>query len=320
MPYAEGKSATHKEQAVNIGALQLGSSPASTAATLEKILAYKQEIVSAGLDLVVMPEALLGGYPKGEGFGTLLGYRMQEGREEYARYFNEAVTIPGPELDVLAEFSAETGAMLVVGIIERDGSTLYCTQVYLDPERGYIGKHRKLMPTATERLIWGQGDGSTLMVAETPFGNIGGAICWEHYMPLLRTALYARGLDIWAASTVDARDVWQASMRHIATEGRCFVVSACQFQPIAQELGKDVPPGWNADDPLIDGGSVICDPYGNVLAGPLRGEEGLVTAEIDLAIIAQARYDLDVVGHYARPDVFQLNVDTREKRAVSFDD
>lgn len=305
-------------RASRVGALQLGSSPLGSAATLEKILTYEDSIRAAQLSLVVMPEALLGGYPKGEGFGTLLGYRLQEGREAYARYFAEAISIPGPEVDALAELSARTGAILVIGVIERDGSTLYCTQIYLDPELGYIGKHRKLMPTATERLIWGQGDGSTLMVADTAIGKIGGAICWEHYMPMLRTAMYAKGLEIWAASTVDARDVWQSSMRHIATEGRCFVVSACQYQPPAGEQGRDAPHGWNADDPLIDGGSVICDPYGNVLAGPLRNEEGLVTAEIDLAMIPEARYDLDPVGHYARPDVFQLHVNESENRPVSF--
>lgn len=303
---------------VNVGALQLGSSPDGTAATLAKIQSYEGVIREAGLDLVVMPEALLGGYPKGEGFGTLLGYRQQEGREAYARYFAESISIPGPEIDGLAELSTRTGAMLVVGVIERDGSTLYCTQIYLDPELGYIGKHRKLMPTGTERLIWGQGDGSTLFVADTAIGKVGGAICWEHYMPLLRTAMYAKGVEIWAASTVDARDVWQSSMRHIATEGRCFVVSACQYQPTAAEQGSANPTGWPEDDPLIDGGSVICDPYGNVLAGPLRSEEGLVAAEIDLSIIPEARYDLDAVGHYARPDVFQLSVDESEKRAVRF--
>lgn len=303
---------------INVGALQLGSSPEGTAASLAKVQEYLQQIKNDQLSLVVMPEALLGGYPKGEGFGTLLGYRTQEGREAYARYFAEAIAIPGPEVEELAEFSASTGAMLVVGVIERDGSTLYCTQIYLDPELGYIGKHRKLMPTATERLIWGQGDGSTLMVADTPFGKVGGAICWEHYMPMLRTALYAQGLEIWAASTVDARDVWQASMRHIATEGRCFVVSACQYQPTAHDQGRESPHGWPKDDPLIDGGSVICDPYGNILAGPLRGEEGLVTAAIDLGMLPEARYDLDVTGHYARPDVFQLTVDAGEKRAVKF--
>lgn len=137
-------------------------------------------------------------------------------------------------------------------------------------------------------------------------------------MPLLRTAMYAQGVEIWAASTVDARDVWQASMRHIATEGRCFVVSACQYQPRARDLGRETPEGWPEDDPLIDGGSLICDPYGTVLAGPLMGEEGLVVAEIELSVIPEARYDLDTVGHYSRPDVFQLSVDEGEKRAVKF--
>lgn len=304
---------------VRVGALQLGSSPDGTSATLAKIQSYESQIREAGLNLVVMPEALLGGYPKGEGFGTLLGYRQQEGREAYARYFAESISIPGSEVDALAEFSANTEAILVVGVIERDGSTLYCTQIYVDPELGYIGKHRKLMPTGTERLIWGQGDGSTLFIADTEIGKVGGAICWEHYMPLLRTAMYAKGVEIWAASTVDARDVWQSSMRHIATEGRCFVVSACQYQPTATEQGSEHPDGWPEDEPLIDGGSVICDPYGNVLAGPLRGEEGFVTAEINLDVIPEARYDLDAVGHYARPEVFQLSVDEAEKRAVVFD-
>lgn len=138
-------------------------------------------------------------------------------------------------------------------------------------------------------------------------------------MPLLRMAMYAKGVDVWAASTVDARDVWQASMRHIATEGRCFVVSACQYQPRAEEQGRVNPEGWPGDEPLIDGGSMICDPYGNVLAGPLRGEEGLVTAEADLSVIPEARYDLDAVGHYARPDVFRLSVDESENRAVRFE-
>ncbi|MCA9834305.1 MAG: carbon-nitrogen hydrolase family protein [Thermomicrobiales bacterium] len=301
---------------IHVGALQLGTSSEGTAATLAKIFSYEEQI--AAHDLVVMPEALLGGYPKGEGFGTLLGYRLQEGRETFAAYAAQAITIPGPEIAALADLSRRTDTVLVVGVIERAGSTLYCTQVYFDPEHGFIGKHRKLMPTATERLIWGQGDGSTLMVAETAIGKIGGAICWEHYMPLLRTALYAKGLEIWAASTVDTRDIWQSTMRHIATEGRCFVVSACQYLPTARDLGLETPPGWDAETPLIDGGSVICDPYGNVLAGPLRGTEGMVSAEVDLAVISQARYDLDVVGHYARPDVFQLTVDTREKQAVSF--
>jgi nitrilase len=202
-------------------------------------------------------------------------------------------------------------------VIERGGSTLYCTAAFIDPKQGYVGKHRKLMPTASERLIWGQGDGSTLTVVDTPAGRAGAAICWENHMPLLRTAMYAKGVEVWCAPTVDERNVWQASMRHIAHEGRCFVVSACQVQPSPAELGIEVP-GWDADRPLINGGSLIAGPLGDVLAGPKLGREGLVTATIDRDELVRARYDFDVVGHYARPDVFSLRVDESPRASVRF--
>jgi nitrilase len=300
-----------------IAALQLGSSPEGTAATLEKILGYEREIADSGAKLVVMPEALLGGYPKGETFGTYLGYRLPEGREAFRRYFERAVDVPGPEIGALEGLASRTGAFLVAGVIERGGSTLYCTAVFIDPEKGYVGKHRKFMPTASERLIWGQGDGSTLTVADTAVGRVGAAICWENYMPLLRTAMYAKGVDIWCAPTVDEREMWQTSMRHIAYEGRCFVVSACQVQPSPTEMGTDAP-GWEPNRPLINGGSVIVGPLGDVLAGPKVGGEGLVTATIDLDDIARARYDFDPVGHYARPDVFSLSVDETPRDSVRF--
>lgn len=300
-----------------IAALQIGSSPLGKAATLENILSYEQQIKAHNLSLVVMPEALLGGYPKGEVFGTYLGYRQPEGREAYARYFANAVEVPGAETDELAALSQRTGAHLVVGVIERAASTLYCTALFFSPQHGLVGKHRKLMPTGTERLIWGQGDGSTLTVADTPAGRIGAAICWENHMPLLRMAMYAKGVQVWCAPTVDERDIWQASMRHIAHEGRLFVISACQVQPSPRELGIDVP-HWDADRPLIRGNSIIVGPLGEVLAGPMQDESGLLIANIDLDELARARYDLDVVGHYSRPDVFSLTVDEREKNTVAF--
>ncbi|MDQ1758558.1 carbon-nitrogen hydrolase family protein [Achromobacter sp. K91] len=300
-----------------VAALQIGSSPEGKARTLEDILAYEGEIVASGASLVVMPEALLGGYPKGEIFGTRLGYRLPEGREAYARYYDNAIDVPGPETEALAALSQRTGASLVVGVIERGGNTLYCTALFFEPATGLAAKHRKLMPTGTERLIWGQGDGSTLPVVDTEAGRIGGAICWENHMPLLRTAMYAKGVEIWCAPTVDERDIWQCSMRHIAHEGRCFVVSACQVQPSPAELGQDVP-GWDANRPLINGGSVIVGPLGDVLAGPLRGKAGLLTAQVDTAELVRARYDFDVVGHYSRPDVFSLTVDERPRPAVRF--
>lgn len=302
-----------------ISALQIGASPAGKAATLDTILRYEQDIRNAGTRLVVLPEAILGGYPKGESFGTRLGFRLQQGRDAFAAYYHNAIDLDGPEIEDLAGLSARTGASLVIGVIERGGNTLYCTALFFDPEAGLVAKHRKLMPTGTERLIWGQGDGSTLPVIDSRAGRLGAAICWENHMPLLRMAMYAKGIDIWCAPTVDERDIWQASMRHIAHEGRCFLVSACQYQPSPSTLGVTVE-HWDDDRPLINGGSVIIGPMGDVLAGPLTGREGLISAEIDRADLIGARYDFDVVGHYARPDVFALQVDERPKSSVRFTD
>lgn len=301
-----------------VAALQIGAAPEGTATTLAKLLSYEAEIRDSGARLVVLPEAVLGGYPKGEFFATRLGYRLPEGRETFARYFSQAIAIPGPEIDQLAELSSRTGASLVVGVIERDGSTLYCTAVFIDPLRGLVAKHRKLMPTGTERLIWGKGDGSMLPIVETAAGKVGAAICWENHMPLLRSAMYAKGVQIWCAPTVDERDVWLSSMRHIAHEGRCFVISACQYLPSPRALGVDVP-DWDADRDLIRGGSHIVGPLGDVLSPPLIGREGLVTAEIDIEELVRARYDLDPSGHYSRPDIFTLYVDERAKPGVVFE-
>lgn len=301
-----------------VAALQIGSLPEGKQATLDLILSYEQAIRDAGAALVVMPEALLGGYPKGETFGTRLGYRLPEGREAFARYHANAIDVPGAETEALAGLSARTGASLVLGVIERAGSSLYCTALFFEPGEGLVARHRKLMPTGTERLIWAKGDGSTLPVVDSAAGRLGAAICWENHMPLLRTAMYAKGVELWCAPTVDEREVWQCSMRHIAHEGRCFVISACQVQPSPRELGIEVP-GWDDDRPLIQGGSVIVDPLGEVLAGPLRNATGLLCAEVDTDQLTRARYDFDVVGHYARPDVFELRVDERAKPGVRFE-
>ena len=203
-----------------IAALQIGADPAGKAQTLEKVLSYESQLRESEASLVVMPEALLGGYPKGEGFGTRLGYRLPEGRERYQAYYENAVALDGEEIEKLGGLSNRTGTSLVLGVIERDKSSLYCTALFIEPEKGLVAKHRKLMPTGTERLIWSQGDGSTLPIVDTAAGRLGAAICWENHMPLLRTAMYAKGVQIWCAPTVDERDVWQASMRHIAHEGR----------------------------------------------------------------------------------------------------
>ena len=300
-----------------VAALQLGSHPEGKHQTLEAILAYESEIKHSGAQLVVMPEALLGGYPKGEIFGTYLGYRLPEGRETFARYFANAIDVPGAETVQLAGLAERTGAHLVVGVIERSGSSLFCSALFFSPEEGLVGNHRKLMPTGSERLIWGQGDGSTLPVLDTPVGKVGAVICWENHMPLLRTAMYAKGIEVWCAPTVDERENWPISMRHIAQEGRCFVVSACQIQPSPRELGISLE-HWDDDRLLISGNSVIVGPMGEILAGPLKNGPGLLVAQIDSAELVKARYDFDVVGHYSRPDVFTLSVDERAKTSVKF--
>lgn len=298
-----------------IAALQLGSETGGTAATLEKILSFEKTIKESACELLVMPEALLGGYPKGADFGARVGYRTSAGREDFLQYWQQAIDLDGAEVSALAGLAKTCNTAMVVGVIERGGSTLYCTALFLSGRGEVIAKHRKLIPTASERLIWGRGDGSTLPCVKTRAGRIGAAICWENYMPLLRTAMHAKGLDIWCAPTVDDRDIWQTSMRHIAYEGRCFLVSACQYQP-SPPASSPADKSWPAGKPLIRGGSVIVSPMGEVLAGPLYDGEGMIAASIDLDDIIRARYDMDPVGHYARPDIFKLTVDETERPTV----
>jgi nitrilase len=298
--------------------IQAGSLCFDTPRTMEKLGGLAADAAKAGAKLAVFPEAFLGGYPKGADFGARVGMRSEEGRDWFARYFSAAIDIPGPELQELCELAAKFNLALVVGVIERGQATLYCTVVFIDREGRFLGKRRKLMPTAMERLIWGFGDGSTTNVFDMGFAKVGAAICWENYMPLLRTWLYAQGIELYCAPTVDDRDQWQPTIRHIAYEGRCFVLAACQFSrrtdyPADYECRQ----GNDPETVMIRGGSLIVSPFGEVLAGPLYGGEGILVADLDLGAIARGKFDLDVVGHYGRPDVFSLSVDTAEKPAAS---
>jgi nitrilase len=191
---------------------------------LEKVGRLAEQASARGAVLAVFPEAFLPGDPHGITFGTVLGDRTREGREHFRRYFDASVDVSGPAVDRLAGIAAETAMHLVIGVVERDGGTLYCTVLFFSPD-GYLGKHRKLMPTAAERIVWGFGDGSTMPVLETPLGRLGAVICWENYMPLLRTAMYAKGIQIYCVPTADNRETWLSTMRHVALEGRCFVLS-----------------------------------------------------------------------------------------------
>lgn len=297
--------------------VQAGSVLFDTPRTLEKLRHYVAEAARDGAALAVFPEAFVGGYPKGIDFGARVGSRSPEGREWFRRYSESAIPVPGPETAEIGEVAARHGMHLVVGVIERAGGTLYCTALFFAPDGRLLAKHRKLMPTAMERLIWGMGDGSTLPVLETDVGRIGAVICWENYMPLLRTAMYTQGVEIYCAPTVDDRDVWRSTMRHIAVEGRCFVLAACQYLTRA-DCPSDYDPiqGGAPETVLIRGGSSIVGPLGEELVSPVYGREILLTADLDLQEIPRAKFDFDVVGHYARPDIFRLHVDRSPHRLI----
>lgn len=279
------------------------------AQTLDKLQALITDATRQGAQLVLFPEAFVSGYPRGLDFGAVIGSRTAEGREWYRRYWASAIELPGPDADRIGMMARDAGTYLVVGVIERDGGSLYCSVAFFGPNGAYLGKHRKLMPTAAERVVWGQGDGTTLPVFDTPIGRVGAVICWENYMPLLRTAMYEQGIELYCAPTADHRDTWLFSMQHIALEGRCFVLSANQFAR-RTDYPDDYPASFgNAPDAIVSrGGSCIVGPLGQVLVGPVYDQETILLADLDLNDIIRSKFDFDVTGHYARPDVFRLVV------------
>ena len=292
--------------------------------TLERVASWTARAAKAGARLVLFPEAFIPAYPRGLGFGFIVGSRSEAGRRLWRLYNEQSVDIPGPAIERLGAIAREHGVFLAIGVIERDPvtrGTLYCTLLYFGPDGALLARHRKLKPTGSERLIWGEGDGSTLLTVDTPFGRLGGLICWENYMPLARTAMYAKGVDIYLAPTADNRDTWQATMRHIGCEGRCFVLGCNQFVTRdmypEEVLREEALPG-DAPPIMSRGGSVIVSPFGEVLAGPLWDEEGVLTADLDLGMLTRARLDFDPCGHYARSDIFRLEVDERERPVAAF--
>jgi nitrilase len=289
--------------------------------TLEKVRSLTAEVASRGAQLAVFPEAFVSAYPRGLSYGAVVGDRTKEGREQYRRYWESAIDVPGPAVETLAEIAAQSSVHLVIGVIEREGGTLYCTVLFFASDGRYLGKHRKVMPTASERLIWGFGDGSTLPVFDTPIGRLGAVICWENYMPMLRMAMYTKGIQIYCAPTADGRDTWAATMQHIALEGRCFVLSCNQFCRRADYPDDYATSfGYEPGTVLSRGGSCIVDPLGHLLAGPDFDGECILTADLDMGDIARGKFDFDVVGHYARPDIFRLHVDERPQHPVVLTD
>ncbi len=280
-------------------------------ATVERAVALVEEAAAGGAGLVVFPEAFIPGYPDWIWRTTPWG---GPSAALHARLLDQAVTVPGPVVRRLAQLSADTGVHLAMGINERSpsGGTLYNSLLYLGPDGSTLGVHRKLIPTGGERLVWGRGDGSGLVRFDSPGGGVGGLICWENYMPLARAALYAEGIDIWLAPTWDSTEVWISTLRHIAREGRCYVIGTNTFMTGADVNAAGLDTGdiyGDTEDVVNTGNTCIVGPNGQVVAGPLTDGPGILYADVDPTWLAKSRMQFDVCGHYSRPDVFELGVD-----------
>ena len=306
------------ETSVKVAVIQAASIPFDAEGGVDKAIHLIQDAAGTGAKVVLFPEAFITGYPKGLNFGAVVGARDAPGREEFRLYFDASIDVPGHLTQRLGEAAAKNGVYVVIGVIERENGTCYCTVLFFGPDGCLLGKHRKLMPTAMERIIWGFGDGSTLTAIDSPYGRIGSVICWENYMPMLRMAMYSKNVALYCAPTADDRDTWLPSMQHIALEGRCFVLTACQFlrkQDFPETVRLSL--GSAPDDVLMRGGSAIIGPFGNILAGPNFEGETILTAELDLNEITRGKFDFDVVGHYSRPDIFHLTVNEEAQERVS---
>jgi nitrilase len=304
---------------VRLAAVQAAYTLMDREACLATAVDLLAKAAADGARIVVFPEVFIPGTPIWIDSGPI----WSGDDDWYARLVDQAVVVPGPVTEALGAAARDAGAYVVIGVDEREpnGGTVYNTTLYFGPDGRLVGKHRKLMPTGSERTVWGMGDGSTLPVVDTPYGRLSGLTCWENYMPLTRFYLYARGVDIWTAPTLASGDGWVASMRHIALEGRCYVVGVNPCVHIRQ-----IPAGfphrdrvWRAEEGsewVEPGNTVIIDPNGRIVAGPVRHEETILTAEIDLSLVHAARRYFDPVGHYHRPDIFQLVVDSRARPPV----
>ena len=300
----------HKPKSVTVAVVQASPILMDKDATIKKSVQLIQEAASQGAKIIVFPEAFVPAYPRGLSFGCVVGSRTMEGRYDWQRFYDNSVLVPSADTTIIGEAAREAQAYVTIGVNERDlgNTTLYCTNLYFGPDGNLLGKHRKLKPTGSERLIWGEGDSSTLTVVDTPYGTLGGLICWENYMPLARTAMYQKGVKLYVAPTADSREAWQCTMRHVALEGRCYVLSCNQYvekSMVPTDL-KGYPELETQPDIMCPGGSAIIDPFGNYVAGPVFGEEKILYADLDLGAITRSRLDFDVCGHYSRPDVFEL--------------
>ena len=293
--------------------------------TLNRVVNYIEEAVGEGAALIVFPEAYVPGYPTWI-WRLRPGGDMALSGELHARLRNSTIDLAKGDLQPVQDAAAEHGVTIVLGVNELDsrysGSTIFNTVVVIGPEGSMLNRHRKMMPTNPERMVWGMGDASGLRVVDTPVGRLGSLICWESYMPLARYALYAQNMDIYVAPTWDTGESWLATMRHIAREAGCWVIGAATAMQ-----GSDVPPDFperdklfDADEWINDGDAVDVQPTGSIAAGPLTRKKGILYAELDWEVSKRARRTIDVAGHYSRPDIFSFSVNRKPLVPVDFDE
>jgi nitrilase len=279
-------------------------------ATLKKVETITTQYASSGCELIVFPESFIPGYPRGFSFGATIGSRSDEGRQHYADYYNNSFDLESDDLPRLETLSKEQNIYIVIGVTERQekNGSLYCSMLYLSPTKGLLGVHRKIKPTGTERLVWAEAGAESLVTFDTKIGKLGGLICWENYMPLARMSMYLKGVEIYIAPTADSREQWTATMQQIALEGRCFVLGCNQYMTTSMYPEQYKSEVESQDENFCPGGSVIVSPLGKIIEGPLFNKSGVLIAELDLEDIKRSNLDFDVIGHYARNDIFEFNV------------
>ena len=279
-------------------------------ATLQKVELITKQQAKEGCDLVVFPESFIPGYPRGFSFGATIGSRTDKGRQHYTDYYNNSFDLESEDLKRLETLSKEQNSYIVIGVTEKQqtNGSLYCSMLYISPTQGLLGVHRKIKPTGTERLVWTEAGAESLVTFDTKIGKLGGLICWENYMPLARMSMYLKGVEIYIAPTADSREQWTATMQQIALEGRCFVLGCNQY--MITSMYPDKYKGEVKDQPenFCPGGSVIVSPLGKIIEGPLFNKAGILVAELDLEDIKRSKLDFDVIGHYARNDIFEFKV------------
>lgn len=280
--------------------------------TVEKALQCIGEAAQNGAQIVVFPESFVPCYPYGMNFGFSVGSRTREGREDWKRYYDNSMVVPGTETELFGQAAKNYGVYVSIGITERDAinTTLYCTNLIFSPNGELAAKHRKLKPTGAERYIWGDGYDGFFPVVDTPWGVMGGLICWENYMPLARVALYEKGTAIYLAPNTNDNPEWFDTIRHIAIEGHCYVINVDQYV-----MRESYPKDLHAQDEIsklpetiMKGGSCVVDPYGHYVVEPVWNQEEIIYAELDMDAVPSSRMEFDGVGHYSRPDVLKLQI------------